>query len=65
MGEEVEIEEESKVEPPREKLVTDRNMFNIPKDEQKAARERTLAKAAALRKKREMKEGVEILDEKK
>jgi hypothetical protein len=65
MGEEVEMGEESKVESPREKLVTDRNMFNISKDEQKAARERTLAKAAALRKKREMKEGVEILDEKK
>jgi hypothetical protein len=62
MGEEVEIEEENKVETPREKLVTDRNMFNIPKDEQKAARERVLAKAAALRKKREMKEEVEMTE---
>ena len=41
---------EVKVEPPKEKLKTDRNMFNIPKDEQKAAKERLLAKAAAKRK---------------
>ena len=41
---------EAKVEPPKEKLKTDRNMFNIPKDEQKAAKERLLAKAAAKRK---------------
>ena len=38
------------VEPPRERLKTDRNMFNIPKDEQDAARERLKAKAAAKRK---------------
>jgi len=41
---------EAKVEPPKEKLKTDRNMFNIPKDEQQAARERLLAKSAAKRK---------------
>ena len=34
---------------PDEKLKTDRNMFNIPKDEQKAAKERLLAKAKAKR----------------
>ena len=41
---------EAKVEPPKGKLKTDRNMFNIPKDEQQAARERLLAKSAAKRK---------------
>ena len=41
---------EAKVEPPKEKLNTDRNMFNIPKDEQQAAKERLLAKSAAKRK---------------
>jgi len=41
---------EAKVEPPKEKLKTDRNMFNIPKDEQQAAKERLLAKSAAKRK---------------
>ena len=41
---------EAKVEPPKERLKTDRNMFNIPKDEQQAARERLLAKSAAKRK---------------
>lgn len=40
---------EAKVEPPKEKLKTDRNMFNIPKDEQEAARERLLAKSKAKR----------------
>jgi len=34
---------------PDEKLKTDRNMFNIPKDEQQAAKERLLAKAKAKR----------------
>ena len=34
---------------PDEKLKTDRNMFNIPKDEQKAAKERLLAKTKAKR----------------
>ena len=28
------------VEAPKERLKTDRNMFNVPKDEQKAAKER-------------------------
>ena len=44
------IRESYKIEPPKEKLKTDRNMFNIPKDEQDAARERLKAKAAAKRK---------------
>jgi hypothetical protein len=39
------------VEAPKERLKTDRDMFNIPKDEQKAARERLLAKARAKREK--------------
>ena len=51
----LEMRESYKIEPPRERLKTDRNMFNIPKDEQKAARERLLAQAAAKRAK--MKEG--------
>jgi hypothetical protein len=51
----------AKVIPPQERLKTDRDMFNIPKSEQEAARERTLAKAKA---KREMKkEEVEQIDE--
>jgi len=41
---------EAKVEPPKERLKTDRNMFSIPKDEQQAAKERLLAKSAAKRK---------------
>ena len=48
---------EAAVEPPKEKLKTDRNMFNIPKDEQAAAKERLLAKAKAKREK--MKEETE------
>jgi hypothetical protein len=51
----------SKVIPPQERLKTDRDMFNIPKSEQEAARERTLAKAKAKREK--MKESVEQIDE--
>jgi hypothetical protein len=48
------VEESAKnIEPPKERLKTDNNMFSIPKDEQSAARERILAKA---KKKREMKE---------
>ena len=43
------VRESYKVEPPKEKLKTDRNMFNIPKDEQEAARERLRAKAAKKR----------------
>tara|TARA_B100001059_G_scaffold235800_1_gene282872 strand:- start:1269 stop:2723 length:1455 start_codon:yes stop_codon:yes gene_type:complete len=48
---------EAAVEPPKEKLKTDRNMFNIPKDEQASAKERLLAKAAAKREK--MKEALD------
>ena len=55
------MRESYKIEPPKERLKTDRNMFNIPKDEQKAAKERLLAKAAAKRAK--MKEEIEQLDE--
>jgi len=39
---------------PAEKLKTDRNMFNIPKDEQQAAKERVLAKT----KKKQMEKGI-------
>ena len=49
---------EKKVEPPKEKLKTDRDMFNVPKDEQKAAKERLLAKARAKREKK-MSEGLD------
>jgi hypothetical protein len=42
---------ESEVSKPQERLVTDRLMFNIPKNEQEAARQRTLAKAKAMREK--------------
>ena len=41
------------VEAPKERLKTDRNMFNIPKSEKEAARERLLAKARAKREKME------------
>ena len=51
------MRESYKVEPPQEKLKTDRNMFNIPKDEQQAAKERLLAKTKAKRAK--MKEGLD------
>lgn len=51
----------SKIIPPQERLKTDRDMFNIPKSEQEAARERTLAKAKAKREK--MKEETEQIDE--
>ena len=50
---------ESKVEPPREKLKTDRDMFQIPKKERDDAKARLLAKAAAKRKKMK-KEEVEL-----
>jgi hypothetical protein len=43
---------ESDIEPPKERLVTDRNMFNISQEERDAARERTLAKAKAAREKK-------------
>ena len=52
-----------KIEPPKEKLKTDRNMFNIPKSEQDAAKKRLLAKAAAKRAK--MSEGVRDEDPEK
>ena len=52
-----------KIEPPKEKLKTDRNMFNIPKSEQDAARERIKAKTAAKRAK--MSEGVRDEDPEK
>ena len=45
---------DSKIEPPREKLKTDRNMFSIPKEERDAARERLKAKA----KRKRMSEGL-------
>ena len=51
----LEMRESNKIEPPKERLKTDRNMFNIPKDEQESARERLLAKTKAKREK--MKEG--------
>ncbi len=49
---------------PEEKLVTDRNMFSIPKADQKSAEERLMAKAKAKReeKAKMKKESVEILD---
>ena len=53
----LEMRESYKIEPPKERLKTDRNMFNIPKDEQDAARERIKAKTAAKRAK--MKEALD------
>ena len=52
------MKEEMKVQPPAQKLKTDRNMFQIPKSEQDAARERVLAKTKAKREKM-AKEGVD------
>ena len=43
--------EMKEVQPPAQKLKTDRNMFQIPKSEQDAARERVLAKTKAKREK--------------
>jgi hypothetical protein len=56
--------EQKEIEPPRERVgaLTD---INIPQSERESARQRTLAKAAAKRKEREMKEEVEILEGKK
>ena len=51
----------SKIIAPQERLKTDRDMFNIPKSEQEAARERILAKTKAKREK--MKEEIEQIDE--
>ena len=39
----LEMRESYKIEPPKERLKTDRNMFNIPKDE-RTAKERIKAK---------------------
>ena len=53
------------IEPPKERLKTDRNMFSIPSDEREAARQRSLAKSAAIRAKKGItKEELENLDEK-
>ena len=46
---------ETNVQPPREPLKTDRNMFSISQKEKDAARERTLAKAKAMRAKKGLK----------
>ena len=47
--EEKEEVKEAKVEEPKEKLVTDRDMFSIPEDEKKAAAERLKKKTAEKR----------------
>mgnify|MGYP000013881600 CR=1 FL=1 len=44
---------------PDERLKTDRDMFNVPKDEQDAAKARLLAKAKKMREKKKLKEGNE------
>jgi hypothetical protein len=49
---EISTQKEEKSLPPLERLKTDRNMFSIPSDEKEAAKQRTLAKAAALRAKK-------------
>ena len=56
--------EQREIEPPRERVgaLTD---IDIPQSERESARQRTLAKAAANRKKREMKEEVGITEGKK
>ena len=55
----LDLSDKKKVEPPKEKLVTDRDMFNVPKSEQDAAAERLKAKAAAKRAaKKDLKEEV-------
>ena len=41
---------------PDERLKTDRDMFNVPKDEQEAAKARLLAKAKKMREKKKLKE---------
>jgi hypothetical protein len=51
--------EEREIEPPREKVGALTNI-DIPQSEREAARQRTLVKAAAKRKEREMKEEIEI-----
>ena len=54
----------SKIIAPKEKLKTDRDMFNIPKSEQEAAKERLLAKTKAKKDKRTYREEVEQIEEK-
>jgi hypothetical protein len=54
--------DEAQVQPPAEKLKTDRNMFSIPADEREAAKQRLLAKAKAKRETIQ-KEEVEQIDE--
>jgi hypothetical protein len=44
---------------PDERLKTDRDMFNVPKDEQDAAKARLLAKAKKMREQKKLKEGNE------
>ena len=44
---------------PDEKLKTDRDMFNVPKDEQDSAKARLLAKAKKMREKKKLTEGSE------
>jgi hypothetical protein len=44
--------ESSHIQPPQERLKTDRNMFNIPEKEREAARQRLLAKAKEKREKK-------------
>jgi hypothetical protein len=56
--------EQKEIEPPRERVGALTNI-NIPQSERESARQRTLAKTAAKRKEREMKEEVEISEGKK
>jgi hypothetical protein len=56
--------EQREIDPPKEKVDALTNI-DIPQSERESARQRTLAKAAAIRKKREMKEEVEISEAKK
>ena len=56
--------EEREIEPPRERVGALTNI-DVPQSEREKARQRTLNKAAAKRKEREMKEEVEISESKK
>jgi hypothetical protein len=56
--------EEREIEPPRERVGALTNI-DVPQSEREKARQRTLNKAAAKRKEREMKEEVEISEVKK
>ena len=53
------VVDEAQIQPPMEKLKTDRNMFSIPKSERDAAKERALAKAKAMREKNKIKEALD------